>query len=144
MKKDAPPTRLLILKAICIALTLTFGASLFATGVLANSGCKLKCCCQSNPMTGQHNPGKQMRAAMGCCNGTPLTPCDLVFGTQLELPDITLSSSGGHPLNAVGSTQNLSDSLIDRHGFRGNDFDQFAREIFRPPPLYLQNLSFLI
>ena len=144
MEKDVLPTRLLILKAICIALTLTFGASLFATGVLANSGCKLKCCCQSNPMTGQHTPGKQMRAAMGCCNGTPLTPCDLVFGTQLELPDITLSSSGGHPLNSVGSTQNLSGSLIDRHGFRGHDFDHFSREISRPPPLYLQNLSFLI
>ena len=144
MEKDAPPTRLLILKAICIALTLTFGASLFATGALANSSCGLKCCCQSNPMTGQHNPGKQMRAAMGCCNGTPLTPCDLVFGTQLELPDITLSSSGGHTLNAVGSTQNLTDSLIGRHDFRGHAFDQFGREKFRSPPLYLQNLSFLI
>ena len=144
MKKDAPTTRLLISKVICIALTLTFGASLFAAGVLANSGCGLKCCCQSNPMTAQHNPEKQMRAAMSCCNGTPFTPCDLVSGTQLELPDITLSSSGGHSLNAVGSTQNLSDSLIDRHGFRGNDFDQFSRKIFRPPPLYLQNLSFLI
>jgi len=144
MKQDAPTTRLLILKAICIAVALSFGAGLFAAGVLANSGCGLKCCCQSNPMTAQHNPGNQMRAAMGCCNGTWFTPCDLVSGTQLELPDITLSSPGGHTLNAVGSTQNLSDSLIDRHGFRGNDFDQFGREIFRPPPLYLQNLSFLI
>jgi hypothetical protein len=71
-------------------------------------------------------------------------PCDLASATELELPEITLASSTGQIQTAVGPTINISDELIDRHDFRSHAFDQLAQEKFRPSPLYLQNLSFLI
>ena len=71
-------------------------------------------------------------------------PCDLVSATQVELPEITLASSTGHLPTTGGPTGHISDDLIDRHDLRGHSFDQLVREKFRSPPLYLQNLSFLI
>ena len=143
MNKDSSGNRLVI-KAICIALTLTFGASLIATGVMANAGCGQKCCCLSKPVTRQHTTREQISASMGCCSGSSQMPCDLVSATQVELPEITLASSTGHLPTVTGLTGNFSEDLIDRYGFRGHAFDQIAREKFRSPPLYLQNLSFLI
>ena len=133
MNKAGSGNRLLI-KAICIALALTFGASLIATGVMANSGCGMKCCCLSEPMTRHQTTQEQIRSSMDCCSGSSQMPCDLVSATELRLPEITL----------VSSTGNFFDDLIDRHDSRGHAVDQFTREKFRSPPLYLQNLSFLI
>jgi hypothetical protein len=143
MNKAASGNRLLI-KAICIALALTFGASLIATGVMANSGCGMKCCCLSKPITRQPATQEQIRASKGCCSGSSQMPCDLVSATEFRLPEITLASSAGHLPTVAGSTGSFSEDLIDRYGFRGHAFDQFVREKFRSPPLYLQNLSFLI
>ena len=143
MDKVSSGYRLLI-KAICIALALTFGASLIATGVMANSGCGMKCCCLSEPMTRHQTNQEQIRSSMDCCSGSSQMPCDLVSATELRLPEITLVASAGHLPTVAGSTGNFFDGLIDRHDSRGHAFDQFTREKFRSPPLYLQNLSFLI
>jgi len=143
MNKAASGNRLLI-KAICIALALTFGASFIAAGVMAYSGCGMKCCCLSKPVTRQHTTREQISASMGCCSGSSQMPCDLVSATEFRLPEITLASLAGHLPTAAGSTGSFSEDLIDPYGFRGHAFDQFAREKFRSPPLYLQNLSFLI
>jgi hypothetical protein len=133
-----------LIDAICIALILTFGASLSTAGAAANSGCGLKCCCARQPVTRHHAPQEQIRSLMGCCAGASQMPCDLASAIERELPEITLASSTGHIPTTVGATGAISDDLIDRHGPRGHAFDQLAREKFRSPPLYLQNLSFLI
>jgi hypothetical protein len=143
MNKTASRNRLLI-KAIGIALALIFGASFLVTGVMANSGCGMKCCCLSKPMTGQHTTQEQIRATMGCCSGASQMPCDLAPATQVRVPEITLISPAGHQPTAAGSTHSFSEDLIDPYGFRGHAVDQFAREKFRAPPLYLKNRSFLI
>ena len=134
----------LVIKAICIALTLTFGASLIATGVMANAGCGQKCCCLNNPMVGHHVMQEQLRSAMGCCAGSTQMPCDLVPANELQLLEITLASSAGQLPTGAGPTGHISEGLIDRQLFRSDTFDQFAWAKFRSPPLYLQNLSFLI
>ena len=134
----------LLVKAICLALTLTFGGGLIATGVMANSGCGMKCCCLSQPMSRDHTDQEQIRSSMSCCSGSAQMPCDLVSATDLRLPEVTLASAAGHLSTVAGSTGNLSDDLSDRYGIRGRAFDQSARENYRPPPLYLQNLSLLI
>ena len=143
MNKGGSGNRLLI-KAICLTLALTFGASLIATGVMANSGCGMKCCCLSQPMTQHQTTQEQIRSSMSCCSGSSQMPCGLVSAAELRLPEITLASSAGHISTAAGATGSFSDDLSDRYGFRGHSFDQFARKKFRSPPLYLQNLSFLI
>ena len=143
MNKGSSGNRLVI-KAICIALTLTISASLIATGVMANAGCGQKCCCLSNPMVGHHGMQEQLRSAMGCCAGSTQMPCDLVPANELQLPEITLASSAGQLPTGAGPTGHISEGLIDRQLFRGYTFDQFAWAKFRSPPLYLQNLSFLI
>ena len=143
MNKVASGNRLRI-KAIGLALALTFGASLIATGVMANSGCGMKCCCLSQPMPQHQTTQEQIRSSRGCCSGSSQMPCDLVSATELRLPEITLAASAGQLSTAAGATGTFSDDLSDRYGFRGHSFDQFARKKFRSPPLYLQNLSFLI
>jgi len=144
MNRVAPANRLLI-KTICLALALTFGASLIATGVMADSGCGMKCCCLRQPMTRHHAPQEQIRPSGGCCNRTPpLFPCDIASGNKIELHGINLACRNCSLTAAASAAAILSDELIDLYGFRGHAFNQFAREQFRPPPLYLQNLSFLI
>jgi len=143
MNKVASGKRLRI-KAICLALALTFGASLIATGVMANSGCGMKCCCLSQPMTRHQTAQEQIRSSRGCCSGSSQMPCNLVSATEYRLPEIALASSAGHISTAAGATGTFPDDLSDRYAFRGHSFDPFARKKFRSPPLYLQNLSFLI
>ena len=143
MNKGASRNNMLI-KAVCIALILTFGGGLIATGAMANSDCGMKCCCLSKPISRHHTSQEQIRSSMSCCSGSAQMPCDLVSATDLRLPEVTLASSPGHLSSAADSTSNLSDDLSDRYGIRGLIFDQSARENYRPPPLYLQNLSFLI
>ncbi len=143
MNKAAPGNRLR-LNVICMALALTFGASFIATGVMANPGCGMACCCLSKPMTQHRSTQEQIRSPMGCCSGSSQMPCDLASATEFRLPEITLVSSAGHLPAVAGSTGSFSDDLADRYGFRGLAYDQFARKKFRSPPLYLQHLSLLI
>ena len=134
----------MLIKAVCIALILTFGGGLIATGAMANSDCGMKCCCLSQPMSRDHTDQEQIRSSMSCCSGSAQMPCDLVSATDLRLPEVTLASAAGHLSTVAGSTGNFSDDLNDRYGIRGRAVDQSVRENFRSPPLYLQNLSFLI
>ncbi len=131
-------------KAVCIALALIFGASLIATGVMADAGCGPKCCCLSKPVTQHHAPQEQLRSVKGCCAGSSQMPCDLETAVELQFPEIILAASAGHTPTAAGPTGNFPDGLIDRHDFRSHAADHLAREQFRSPPLYLQNLSFII
>ena len=131
-------------KAICLAVICTFGVGLFAADVLAIGGCGLKCCCQSKPMAQHHTPQEQIQSAMGCCAGSSQMPCDLVQAREHRYPDITVASATGHGISTAGPAGGPSIALIDRYDLRGRIFDQFEREKFRTPPLYLQNLSFLI
>ena len=133
-----------VVKAICMVLAISFGAGFIATGVMANPGCGMKCCCLSKAMTAHQTAQEQIRSSMGCCSWASQMPCDLVPATERRLPEITLASSAGYIPTAAGETGTFSDDLIDRYGLRGHAFDQFAREKFRSPPLYLQNLSLLI
>jgi hypothetical protein len=134
----------LLLKAICMAVTCAFGVGLLAADALAIDGCGLKCCCQSKPLMQHQTQQEQIRSAMGCCAGSTQMPCDLAQATELKLPDLTLASAAGHTPGTVGPASGLSNALIDRYDLGGLAFDYFARENFRSPPLYLQNLSFLI
>jgi hypothetical protein len=143
MNKSSSANRLVI-KAICIALTLTFGASLIATGVMANAGCGQKCCCLSKPMSPQHNSMKQIRSSMDCCNQSPLFPCDIASGNKNELHGNNLACTNCSLTPAAAAATIPSDEFIDPYDFRGPAANLFAREKFRSPPLYLQNLSFLI
>jgi hypothetical protein len=60
------------------------------------------------------------------------------------LPEITLASAPGHQTAVAGPVSDISDTLADRHAFRGRAFDPFVRDKVPLPPLYLQNLSLLI
>ena len=143
MNKGLSGNRLLI-KTICIALVLTFGASLFATGVMANAGCGLKCCCLSNPMSQQHKSLEQIRSSNECCDQSPLSPCDIASGIKRILPGIKLACTSCSLTSAAGTAVLLSDDFINPYDIGGPEFNQFAQEKFRSPPLFLQNLSFLI
>ena len=134
----------LLLKAVCFGLALILGVCLSAAGAIAASGCGTKCCCLSKAMSRHHTPQEQIRSSMDCCSGSAQMPCDLVSATELRLPEITLASSAGHLPTVAGSTGNFFDDLIDRHDSRGHALDPFTQKKFRSPPLYLQNLSFLI
>ena len=133
-----------LIKVICMAMICTFSAGLLAADVLAIDGCGSKCCCKSKPMAQHHAPQEQIRSSMGCCSGSSQMPCDLVQATELKFPDITIASATGYTPGTAGPANGTLDDLIDRNNTRGHAFDYFAREKFRTPPLYLQNLSFLI
>jgi hypothetical protein len=144
MNKRAIGIGSIMLKGICIALTLVLGVSLFAGGAIAESRCGKKCCTQSSPMDMHHSKGKTKPASAGFCNGDPMVPCDLETGQSSELPEFILSSAGGEQLNNGGSTGIAPGSLTDKHDFRGNDYYQFVPENSRSAPIYLQNSSILI
>jgi hypothetical protein len=144
MNKNTAGIGSFMLKGICVALTLVLAASLFAAGAFADSRCGKKCCIQSSPMDMHHSKGKLKPSSAGFCNGDPMVPCDLKTGQSSELPEFILSSAGGGQPNTVGPAGPHTDSLTDRHDFRGNDHYQFVPENFRSAPIYLQNSSILI
>src|SRR5210317_1279439 len=102
MNKNAAGIGFFISKAICVALTLVLGVSLFAAGASAESRCGKKCCIQSSPMDMPHSKGKLKPSSAGFCNGNPMVPCDLKTGQSSELPEFILSSAGGGRPNTVG------------------------------------------
>jgi hypothetical protein len=144
MNKISHSTRSIMLKAVCTALVLILGGSLFAAGVMGSGDCGMKCCCQTGPTHIQPSAEKQMRAPMGCCSGVPLSPCDLQSAKPFELPEIILASCCIDLPNADGPTGILTDSNDNGQSLSGNFFSQVLDPKFNSPPLYLQNLSFLI
>lgn len=144
MNKNATGIVFFISKAMCVALTLVLGVSLFAAGAIADSGCGKKCCIQNSQMDMHHSKGKLKPSSTGFCNVDPMVPCDLKTGQSSELPEFILSSTGGGQPNTVGSTGIATVYLTDKHDFRGNDDYQFVPENSRSAPIYLQNSSILI
>ena len=131
-------------KAICMAMICAFSVGLLAADGLAIDGCGLKCCCQSKPMVQHHAPQEQIRSSMGCCGDSSQMPCDLVQATERKFPDITIAPATGHTPGTAGPANGTPDAQFGRFNFKGHAVDYLARDNFRPPPLYLQNLSFLI
>ena len=131
-------------KAICMAMICAFSVGLLAADGLAIDGCGLKCCCSSKPMAQHRASQEQIRSSMGCCSGSSQMPCDLVQATERKFPDITIASANGHTPGTAGPANADPDGQFDRFDVNGHAFDYFARDNFRSPPLYLQNLSFLI
>ena len=144
MNKNDAGIGYFISKAICLALTLVLGMSLFTAGAIADSRCGKKCCTQSSPMDMHHSNGKLKPSSAGFCNGDPMVPCDLETGQSSELTEFILCSVCGNQPNTVGLARTNSDSLTDRHDFRGDGHYQFVRENSRAAPIYLQNSSILI
>ena len=133
-----------MLKAICLALPLVLGVSVFATGAFAESGCGEKCRCHSHPMDMHHAKEALMPLSSDFCNGDPLIPCNLESRRASEPPELIMGSADGNLSTAVGPPGIAIDSSPVGHDFRGYDFDQFFRKKSRTAPIYLQNLSFLI
>jgi len=144
MNKNATGIGFFISKAICVALTLVLGVSLFAAGAIAKSGCGEKCRCQSRPMDMNHAKGDLIPLSAGSCTGNPMIPCDLESSQASDVSEFILSSAGGSPQNTVGPTGIATGSLTDKHDFRGYEVYQLLLEKSRSAPIYLQNLSFLI
>ena len=144
MNKKTAGIRLLMLKGFCLALTLILGASLFAAGAFAESGCGEKCCSPSSPMDMHHSKGKLIPLSAGFCNGDPMVPCDLETGQSSELPEFILSAAGGGQPNTVGPAGIATGSPAGKHNFGGYEIYQLLREKSRSAPKYLQNLSLLI
>jgi len=144
MIKISLGTRSFMLKAVCTALVLILGGSLFAAGVMGSDGCGMKCCCQTGPTLLQSSAEKQMRSPMGCCSGVPLSPCDLQSAKPLELPKIIIASCSQNLVNADGPTVILTDANDNQQNLGLNYISQFLDPQFNSPPLYLQKLSFLI
>ncbi len=144
MNKNAAGIGLFLSKAMCVVLTLILGASLFAAGAFAESGCGEKCRCYSSPMEMHHFKGERTPLSAGFCNGDPMIPCDLKAGQSSELPEFIRCSVGGNQPNTAGPASANNDFLTDRHDFRGKDAYQFLWGNSPSAPIYLQNASILI
>lgn len=144
MNKISTSARSIMLKVVCTAMVIILGGSLFAAGAMGAEGCGMKCCCQTGLSHMQSSAEKQMRSPMGCCAGVPLSPCDIQAARPLELPEIILASSCDY-LHEVGGTAVMINPAGDERKNSGAKFiSQVLDPKFNSPPLYLQNLSFLI
>ena len=103
MNKISASAKSILLKALCTAMVIILGGSLFAAGAMGAEGCGMKCCCQTGPSHVKSSAEKQMRSPMGCCAGVPLSPCDIQAARPLELPEIILASSCDY-LPEIGGT----------------------------------------
>ena len=144
MNKIPTGTRSILLKAVCTALVLILGGSLFAAGVMGSDGCGMKCCCQTGPTHMQSTAEQQIQSPMGCCSGVPLSPCDIQSGRPFELPEIILAACCNDISNAGGSAVIISETSDRRQNSDFNIFSQVLDPKFNSPPIYLQNLTFLI
>jgi hypothetical protein len=134
----------IILKAMCLALALMTGGSVFATGIMASADCGMKCCCKSVPTDMQHKAQRQMRSSMDCCSGITLNPCDLQATQPYKFPEVIPASCRGPHHVAFGPAVALCEYFIDGRYTGGIFTFQQLEQIFTPPPLYLQNHSYLI
>jgi hypothetical protein len=136
--------RSIMLKAVCTALVLILGGIMFASGAMGSDGCGMKCCCQTGSNHVQPAAQKHMRSQVGCCPGVPLSPCDIQSAKPFELPEIILASCCDELSLAGGSAAILSDATDRRQNTGLSSISQDLHLKFNSPPLYLQNLSFLI
>ena len=144
MNKITTITRLILLKTVCTVMVIILGGSLFAAGALGTGGCGMKCCCQTGSAHLQPAAGQQMQSPTGCCTGIPLNPCDLQSTNPFELPEIVLAVCSDDFSKAGGPAAALTDANGRRQS-PGTDFiSQVMDPKFNSPPLYLQNLAFLI
>ena len=144
MKKISTSNKSTMLKAVCTAMVLILGGSLFASGVMGSDGCGMKCCCQTGPTRMQPSAEKQMRSPMGCCSGVPLSPCDIQSAKPFQLPEITLASCCKDLPHAGGSTVIFTDANDHRLNPGISFISQNLDPQIKSPPIYLHNLSFLI
>ena len=144
MNKIPTGTRSIMLKAVCAALVLTFGGSLFAAGVMGSDGCGMNCCCHTGTTHMQPTAEKKVRSPMGCCAGVPLSPCDIQSAKPFELPEIILASCYDELSKAGGSAVILPDAIGRMPETGLNYLSQVLDLKFNSPPIYLQNLTFLI
>jgi len=144
MNKISTGIRPILLKAVCTALALILGGSLFAAGAMGSGGCGMKCCCQTGPTPMQPAAEKQMRSPMGCCSVVPLRPCDIQSAIPIELPEVILASSCDDLSKDGGPTVILADANDRRQNSDANFISQVLDPHFNSPPIFLQNLSFLI
>jgi len=131
-------------KSICALLILTFGASLFAAGALADPGCGVKCCCLSTPSGSDHMAGEQMPASAGCCHGGSAVPCDLESESAFEIPAATLVAAGNWRSPAAGAVGLANASPVDPNRQKIHYFRQSILVPSQSPLLYLQKRAFLI
>jgi len=144
MNKISTGIRSILLKAVCTALVLILGGSLFAAGAMGSGGCGMTCCCQTGPTHMQPAAEKQMQSPMGCCSGVPLSPCDIQSAIPFELPEVILASSCDDLSKAGGPTGILTDANENRQNSGANFVSQVRDPHFNSPPIFLQNLSLLI
>ncbi len=133
-----------LFKAICIAMVLVIGGSLFSAGAMNAADCGGQCCCKVNSMNMQSLADTSMRSMNGCCSGDDVRPCDIQKAKPYELPAMTLSSCCIYGFSADGNVTTLIGATDIQIKFKGQSFSQDLEPHFRPPPLYLQQLSFLI
>ena len=136
--------RTILRKAVCAALVFMLGGSLFAAGAIGSGGCGMKCCCRTGSSHMQSAAEQQMQSSMGCCSGIPLSPCDLQSDRPFELPEIALTVCCDNLSKAGGTTAALSDDNGRRQSGGADFISQVLDPKFNSPPLYLQNLAFLI
>jgi len=144
MNKKTAGIRLLMLKGFCLALTLILGASLFAAGAFAGSGCGEKCCSPSSPMDMHHSKGELIPLSAGFCSGDPMIPCNLETGQSSGLPEFIPGSVGGNLTYSDGPVDILADSFSNRFNLRSEAPYLLVQGKLQSAPIYLQNVSFLI
>ncbi|CAB1074855.1 hypothetical protein D1AOALGA4SA_2675 [Olavius algarvensis Delta 1 endosymbiont] len=144
MNKLSASAKSILLKAVCTAMVIILGGSLFAAGAMGAEGCGMKCCCQTGPSHVQSSAEKQMRSPMGCCAGVPLSPCDIQAARPLELPEIILASSCDYLPEISGTAVMINPAGDQRKNSGAKFISQVLDPKFNSPPLYLQNSSFLI
>jgi hypothetical protein len=144
MHKKGTGSASIVLKAVCLVLALITGGSIFATGIMASADCGMKCCCKSVPTDMQHKAQRQMRSSMDCCSGITLNSCDLQAAQPYKLPEVIPASCCGAHHAAFGPAVALYDYFSDGRYTGGIFAYQQLEQIFTPPPLYLQNHSYLI
>jgi hypothetical protein len=144
MNKISTGIRSILLKAVCTTLVLVLGGSLFAGGAMGSGGCGMKCCCQTGPTHLQPAADKQVRSPLGCCSGVPRSPCDIQSAIPIELPEVILASCCDHLSYTGGASAILTDDSDKSQNPDTKFIVQVLDPKFNSPPIYLQNLSFLI
>ena len=144
MKKHTAGVGLFVSKAICVALILILGTSLFVAGGYAELGCGENCCCHRSTMDRHHSKEIRVNLSTGFCKGNPMTPCDIETGQSTQLPNFILSSPDASQPKTVVSTGTNTDFLINGHTSRARYHYQSVRKNYPSTPIYLQNSSFII
>lgn len=144
MNKNVTGIGLFLSKAICMALTLILGTSLFVAGAHAELGCGENCCCHRSTMDMHHSKEIRVNLSADFCNGNPMIPCDIKTGQSSQLPNFILFSLDNNQPNTAVSTGTNTSFLIDRHDSRAGYHYQFVRKNSPSAPIYLQNSSFII